>query len=611
VALKLSFPKLRNASGTPSASAAKSLVASKLYKSHKNSRFVLFLGDEGAILVHLKGREVISRQFVPDASQQNLDELLLTLKKDPKAPVLMVIDSMDQSYVQQTLPPVSSLSVGKLIKRRLDRDFAANDIKGALILGRENTQRKDWSFMMIAQERSPQLDIWLDFVRELPHRFLGIRLVAVEVEKITKVIHRARHPSTAKVPEWTFFLSHHKVSGFRQVILRNGRIVFTRLAQPLADANPEVMAGNIEQEVLSTIEYMKRLAFNPQAGLEIISVTSQAIRESIDYKKFNTDTVSGFTPFELAQQFGIIGATQTTDQFGDVVMAALIGAGTQHALPLSVPQFRKIDQCYQLIAMQRYAAALLTLGLIGFIGNTAYEIYTVDNKIVELEREKESNQRTLGALKEEIKRTNLDVERSTDLIDLYGQLKQEHNNPYEFIRRLQPLIAPPLTLKSIEWVVSDTRPVSPQADAAASPPAATPAPNAAGGGKTQWIQVNLVLELPGIASDTRKRMAIINKTVKDFSDRLPGYEISADKSLIDQARETEQNRSLSSSRETIAPPPTAEIQQDVLIEEKITIIGPIVPPPLSAAKTDPVTPDAPVPQAARAPADAQQSGAGL
>ncbi|MDX2112871.1 MAG: hypothetical protein SFW63_03965 [Alphaproteobacteria bacterium] len=593
MALKFSIKKPTQPAGMQPPRRVKSITASKLYKAKKNSRFVLFIGDEGAILVYLKGRTVISRQFVPDASQQNLSELRQTLDKDINAPLLMLIDSMDQSYVQQSLPPVSRLSVGKLIKRRLDRDFAANDIKGALILGRDNSARKDWNFMMIAQERSPQLDIWLDYVRELPHRFEGIRLVSVEVEEILKIIDRAQQSPDKSAVEWKFLVSHHKVAGFRQVILRHGRIVFTRLAQPLADSNPEVIAGSIEQEMLSTIEYMKRLSFSPQAGLEIITVTSQPIRDVIDFKKFGATQVHSFTPFELAQLFGIEGATQPTDQFGDVVIAALVGASARHVLPLAVPQFRKIDQCYQIIAIQRVLAVVILLGAVAFSAHAAYEIYTTNSAIDVLNRDKESNQRTLDALREEIKRTNLDVERSTDLIDLHAQLKKERTDPYVFIERFRSLVAPPITLKSIEWEVSDTKPASPVVDAAA-PPAPPPA-SPDNTKKQRWIKVNLVVELPGIASDTRKRIAIINKVVKDFSDRLPGYEVIADRTLIDQARESEQNRRIASSRETASQQDAdAQPTENAVVEEKITIIGPMEPPP-PVVTTPAITPAAAAP----------------
>ena len=312
--------------------------------STKGNKFVLFIGDEGAILIYIKGNVVQSRQFVPDASPTSLSDLKRALAADTKAPVMVVVDNMDQSYVQQTLPPVSSLSVGKLIKRRLVRDFGANDIKGAIVLGREKSGRKDWNFLMVALEKSPQLTVWLDFVITLPNRVSGIHLVSVESEVLVKGLESAMgFGKKGTGSEWKFFVSHNKVGGFRQVILRNGRIIFTRLAQPLNDSSAEVIAGSIEQEMLSTIEYMKRLSFNPQTGLDVYIIASAGIKSAIDPSKFNATSLNVLTPFEVAQYLGIEGATQPTDQFGDVILAATIGCSKTHVLTLQTAETRRIN----------------------------------------------------------------------------------------------------------------------------------------------------------------------------------------------------------------------------------------------------------------------------
>ena len=83
-------------------------IMPKPSKFLKGPRFVLFIGDEGTILLYMKKNVVLSRQFVPDTSEQHLEELRASIAADPQAPLSMVIDNLDQTYVQQTLPPVSS-----------------------------------------------------------------------------------------------------------------------------------------------------------------------------------------------------------------------------------------------------------------------------------------------------------------------------------------------------------------------------------------------------------------------------------------------------------------------------------------------------------------------
>ena len=550
----------------------------KIFKPAKGMRYVIFIGDEGAILVQLEHNTVVSRQFAPDAAQQNLEEFKQTLAKHPKAPVMLVVDSMDQSYVQQTLPPISAMSVGKLIKRRLERDFPGNDIKGALVLGRDKTGRKDWNFMMVALERSQQLSAWINFLMELPNRFQGIYLVSVETEALLKTLERGLGISKEDTgAEWKFFVSHNKVGGFRQVILRNGRIIFTRLAQPLADSNTEVIAGSIEQEMLSTIEYMKRLGFNPQAGLDVYIVASEGMKAFIDVRKFNATSAQIFTPFEIAQMFGIEGATQPTDQFGDVVLAAIIGSSRKHILTLSVPQYGKVDSCYKLITAQRALAVLSVLGMMGYMGSMGMEILTFSGNIDDLERQKRSEEGTLQALRRTVSDSKLDVEKASDLIDLYKQLKEEKTTPLPFIVKLAPLIKSPLALKSIEWSLADEKTMMSLAaipsdnNNPADNTAAMPAVQGTGGIP---MIVNLVVELPPVAIESKARRLIMSKVLADFRGALKGYKVISERGAKESEQQAELYKmgSAKKAAEGQSGQPAAPVAEKA-VEEKIIITG--------------------------------------
>ena len=488
------------------------------FPATRGPKFVIFIGDEGAILVYVKGNVVQSRQFVSDASEHNLNDLRQTILADPLAPIYMVVDSMDQSFVQQTLPPVSSLSVGKLIKRRLERDFGVNDIKGAISLGREKSGRKDWNFMMIALEKSPQLMAWLDFIEQVPNRFRGIRLVSVEAEILVKNLERAMGvPKEGTGSRWKFFVSHNKVGGFRQVILRDGRLVFTRMAQPVGEANMEVIAGNIEQEMLSTIEYMKRLAYNPQEGLDIYIVASSGIKEAIDRNKFHVSSLQVLTPFEVAEYLHIKGATQPTDQFGDVILASAIGCLRKSVLTLSTPTSRKIDTFFQLVYYQRLSAILATFALVAYASNVAYDIYTLQEYTEDLIHKKSVNQRNLSELQATIDKTHLNVDKAHDLIKLYEQMGSEGLSPLPTLRKIREAINPPILLKSLDWQLG--------APSKGAPGKAAPPPNAAASGTA--MTVTMTLEFPSMANDPKVFAALSAKVLANFKAAFPPpYDVS-------------------------------------------------------------------------------------
>ncbi len=430
----------------------KSTSGGVLFKPSAGNKYVLLIGDEGAILLYIKGNAVQSRQFVPDASLQSIGEFRQTLAKDTDAPIFMVLDNMDQTYLQQTLPPVSSLSVNKLVKRRLDREFGAMEIKGAITLGRETTGRKDWNFIMIAVEKNPQLATWISFVEDLPNYFRGIQLVSVESENIVKYIDRAIGLTKERAAtKWKFFVSHNKVGGFRQVILRNGRIVFTRLAQPIGESSTEMIAGNIEQEMLSTIEYMKRLSFSVQEGLDIYIVASSGIKAAIDKNKFPAATLHVFTPYELAQHMDIEGATQPTDQFGDVILAATIGCSRNHVLPLPTAQSKQVNQYIGLLKAQRMIATVCGVGIVGYVSVLAFNMFSMSGDAADMEDKIKSQRSRIETLRQEINRSDIDIEKANDLLELYMQLQQEKASPIPFIVSLIPVKESPVWIKKITW----------------------------------------------------------------------------------------------------------------------------------------------------------------
>lgn len=422
-------------------------------------RFILLIGDEGTILIYMKGSTVISREFVPDASEGNLELLRETIAKDRQAPITMVIDSVDQSFVQQTLPPVSSLSVQKLIKRRLDRDFRADDIKGAILLGKDKAGRKDWNFLMISVEKSPQLVIWLDFVMTFENRFRGIVLLSVEAGIVVRNLERAVldvPKKTGSPSEWKILVSHNKVGGFRQIILRNGRLIFTRLALPVGEPTPEVIAGNIEQEMLSTIEYLKRFGYNAKNGLDVYIVASQSVCERIDAKRFDAKYFHTLSPHMAAMHLGLQNAAQEGDQFGDVVLASAVGSIQKNILKLTTVESRLYDK-YQIIKFgQRLVGTFTILGLIVYGAILGYSSLILRSELEDAEQRQRINQQALEDVKRRIDESKINLELVGDRISLYQTLKEARRTPVPFFSMLSNAVKPPVFIKAIHWQLGDS-----------------------------------------------------------------------------------------------------------------------------------------------------------
>lgn len=483
----------------------------KLFRATSGAKYALIIGDDGAILVYIEGNVVKSRNFIAHANEENLKEFESILFKNSKAPIFIVIDSMDQSFIQQSLPPISPLGVKKLIKRRLDRDLGSDVIKGYVLLERDSSGRRDWNFLMVSLENSPNLNLWFDFIDRVDNRVSGIYLLSVEAENIIKSINLAtgllrKSRKTPDVPRWKFFVSHNKVGGFRQVILKDDRIIFTRLTQPVGDANAEVVAGNIEQEMASTVEYMKRLSFSPQQGLDIYMIASADINKALDLSRIISTNLYKFTPFEVSEILGISGAAQPSDQFGDVIMSSYIACSKSHRLVLSLPKTLKINKIYDLVRYQRTFVGIAVLGMLSYGGMLGLGLMKKYSEIENLEQKKIIQQRKLDEINAEIKRSGVDIHKIGDTVTLYRQLVSESASPLELLSKLRKNILAPIIMREVTWqaaVLPD-----PSANIAANPES-----------------VSLLLRFPEISGTDEAFKAVAKKILRDLRTAFPEYEI--------------------------------------------------------------------------------------
>lgn len=416
----------------------------------KSSAFVLFLGDDGAILVFIEGGKVVRRLFAQSAEKEHLASLIELLNTHSDIPISVVVDMIDQSYVRHTLPPVSALGINKLVQRRLDRDFAPEDIKGALPLGRETSGRKEWSFLLISLANSAVLQQWMNVVHELPNRLLGLYLVPVESQDFIEAISAAL-PAESSPAQWQILVSHHKVSGYRQVVLKDGKLIFTRLTQGLNESSPDVAAGNVEQEIQNTIEYLRRLSFNDAAGLDIFVIVSQEIKERIDVRRFNTRRTKIFSPFEVSQMLGLEQAALSGDRFGDVVMSASFATLKKHRLKLLTVYGKKIEQLFQIRLAARGVAGLLLFYMIYTIGSGFLAMQSANSEAASLTDQEKQARVNLQKMKDKFNAVGEQEREYVKAGVIYKTLALADPAVLGFVRTLSPLLGEGVLVSSVDW----------------------------------------------------------------------------------------------------------------------------------------------------------------
>lgn len=483
-------------------------------KARGKQKFVLLVGDEGAILVYMQGATVVRRLFAASPQPDHTSAVLELLNNNPKVPLYILADVIDQQYVRHSFPPVSALSVNNLVKRRIERDFQAEDITGFVRLGRDKTGRKEWQYLLIALAYTPLMQQWLDLIVEQPNELKGIFLAPVEGQAYIPMLHDAM--TDAKPLPWQLMVSHHKVSGFRQIVLRGGKLVFTRVTQAIDDAMPAVIAGNIETEIMNTLEYLKRLGFLENNAMEIMVVASQEVQEAIDLRRFNAGQSWALTPLDVAEHLGLEQAALSADRFGDVVMAAGFTRAKKHQLKLFTAYAQKLAQIYAARLGIKILGALLVVALLGMSAMNVLDAVSANSAASQSEDQRRPVQQQLESVRKAIDGLNKDVAFKSAVMLTYDAYLKDAPSPDDFINELAPHLVAETRIRKIVWGV-------PGAMENAAPSQGGAAAPAAGAGP---LEIALEMDIIGQFSDTEELAKFVTNYVTKLKTDMPNYDIT-------------------------------------------------------------------------------------
>jgi hypothetical protein len=419
----------------------------------KKKKFVIMAGDDGAVLVLINEGKVEKRLFTKSASLSDRREFNSVLLKYPDVPVRLTIDIMEQSYTKQSLPAVSSLAISKLVKKRLDRDFAASDLKGAVLLGRDSEGRKDWIYLFASCPLTSNISEWIDYLMTLPNRFEGIYMLPLEMENLVRSINKKLLKPKEEAPLWQFLVTSNKTGGYRQIVLYKNKVIFTRLIRTGKDTIVEIVAGNIEQEILNTIDYIRRLGFSDDDEISVTAVLPKDIKKSMEEVKVGGKEISIYTPFELANVLELKDVASEDDKFSDVVLAANM-INVKPILTLDNPQMKSINSLLVFSKVVNTLTFILIPGLSIYAGYLAYSIISSGSDIKELESKKINiEKKWRGAQKSD--EYDLDeANKITNVYKLHNVLKRS-SDP---LRMIETVIAPNtkyIYSESFSWSYSE------------------------------------------------------------------------------------------------------------------------------------------------------------
>ncbi len=402
----------------------------------EKGKFVVIIGDDGAVLSYFSGKKLVSRLFALSSRPADTKEFTELFVKHPNSPIYLIIDNVEQSYVKQILPAISSFTIGKLVKKRLERDFLSTDVKGAYLMGRADQGRKDWLYMFISISMTESLSQWLSYFSELPNLVKGIYTLPVEMGAVLRKINdQILNQNDNKAKDWQILVSHNKTSGFRQIVMYKGSVIFTRLIRSGKDTMPDIIAGNIEQEILNTVDYLRRLSFGDSDPIDVIAIVSADIKKSLVSAKIRSNNIMVFTPSEICAKFNFANVSNDTDKFADLFLSAHFSYN-KSLLRMLTPEINRDNSIVSLkniLAGCVYGIASLMMPY--FIG-VAFMFLSINSDISDLNKNKVISENKWKDTQLSYRYNLNDSDKIMDAVMVANKLKANSDNPLKYIDKL-------------------------------------------------------------------------------------------------------------------------------------------------------------------------------
>jgi hypothetical protein len=448
---------------------------------NNSGRFLVSIGEEGVVLAYLLDGKVQHKLFVRKIDEKDTEKLFEIFAKDKQAMVSIYIDTLDQAYILKSLPGVNSIAINKVAKKQLDREVPEGYLKALLQVGRSNIARKDWLYVFISTAFEGKIKTWIDYFIQFPNVIEGIYFLPVEVGAVMDRLHRKKlaegplkekllnqlrglfqQNTTSTIGNWSLFIAQHKSGGFRQIVFQGNKVIFTRLLDNINDPNPQVVAGNIEQEIVNALEYLSRIAPGSSIGEVIVHIAiASDISKMIRKNKLQTKQINIYTPYELAKELDCSTSVGEKDRFSDPLLLAAIAKYGQNIIKLHTPLTKKVynfTRTVNVIAQGMKALAPIILLIALYLGIRGISYTQTANAIqstIEVQKQQLDARRQLHD--QEVAKVP-DIKKIYEIVEFHNYFKAEGGDKiFGIINSLARIMPTYMAIKKISWKYKDPR----------------------------------------------------------------------------------------------------------------------------------------------------------
>ena len=334
-----------------------------------SDRFVILIGDDGAMLVHMSGKQVRRTSFAAAPTQDEARKLLEALSLAPNAGITLLLDTVEQQFREADIPNVGPLDRAKIVSRRLGLTFPEDHLTGAQAYSHGNERER--KYMFAAVPYGGDIKSWFSILAQADNPIDGVTVLPAEavplvsdLRSITQKSGASPAEDPAKTKTWQLLLTQQRCSGFRQTIIQHGRLVFTRLTPQLDPSrNTESLIENIEHEFASTVGYLRRLSYSDADRVELFIIAEPRVCRQLTRERLKVKALTAVTPHDIAQEFGFGPIIDPNDGYSDILYAAWASRRRKPQIDLSTSDMRKAALYHRVPSLA--AVSGLAIGLVG------------------------------------------------------------------------------------------------------------------------------------------------------------------------------------------------------------------------------------------------------
>jgi hypothetical protein len=414
--------------------------------------FTLTIGNESSLLVLHNKNTVENKVLVPSLSREDKIHILKIFKQNKSAPIYILLDNSEQSYSNKSYPSINRFDLKQIINRQIKQELGALEDGEDLVynyMTHKNKKMRRWECMYVSSTYFKEMKEWIDFLlQEVNNTIVGIYMLPIESVELIKKLQISNNKNIKKKPKETssrdkvtLLVIQNKVSGIRQVVFSNEKIIFTRLTH--YDYESKNFISDFEQDIFRTNEYLKRILPNlKMEDVEIINVLPRSVIEKINQIKNNEITFVNYTPREIAEKIGYKNLIPKNSQFGDVLIANIF-VNSKKVLKSVTSKIKSLS------LLQTIAKTILSIALTVLFAVMSYAIFIqieqaikskkirkldIDKGIAEKSLEKVGNQVT-GDKSIKTDGTTLKIDEIIEFGRLSEAMESSKTNPVEFYKK--------------------------------------------------------------------------------------------------------------------------------------------------------------------------------